>query len=82
MRPSPRLQLASAVASASTPLALLPPIPLYRRILRAHRRHLPLDMRLLGDRYVGAEFRAHRTVDNPAHLVTEPGQNKRTVQMD
>ncbi|KAF3762533.1 ACN9-domain-containing protein [Cryphonectria parasitica EP155] len=26
-------------------------------------------MRLLGDEYVKAEFRAHREVDNPAHLI-------------
>ncbi|KAI0203835.1 ACN9-domain-containing protein [Astrocystis sublimbata] len=51
------------------PLALLPPIPLYRRLLRAHRKYLPQEMRLLGDEYIKAEFRAHRNVDNPAHLV-------------
>lgn len=50
-------------------MALLPPIPLYRRLLRAHRKHLPSEMRVLGDEYIKAEFRAHRTVDNPAHLV-------------
>ncbi|KXH66435.1 ACN9 family protein, partial [Colletotrichum salicis] len=52
-----------------TPMALLPPIPLYRRLLRAHRKHLPSEMRVLGDEYIKAEFRAHRTVDNPAHLI-------------
>jgi len=26
-------------------------------------------MRLLGDEYVKAEFRAHRDVDNPVHLI-------------
>jgi hypothetical protein len=51
------------------PMALLPPIPLYRRLLRAHRKHLPSEMRILGDEYIKAEFRAHRKVDNPAHLV-------------
>ncbi|OLN88671.1 Succinate dehydrogenase assembly factor 3, mitochondrial [Colletotrichum chlorophyti] len=51
------------------PMALLPPIPLYRRLLRAHRKHLPSEMRVLGDEYVKAEFRAHRSVDNPAHLI-------------
>ena len=51
-------------------MALLPPIPLYRRLLRAHRKHLPTDMRVLGDEYIKAEFRAHRKVDNPAHLVS------------
>ncbi|KAF2169723.1 hypothetical protein M409DRAFT_52232 [Zasmidium cellare ATCC 36951] len=51
------------------PLALLPPIPLYRRLLRAHRKHLPKEMRLLGDEYVKSEFRAHRSTDNPVHIV-------------
>ncbi|KAI6779116.1 Acetate non-utilizing protein-like protein [Emericellopsis cladophorae] len=26
-------------------------------------------MRVLGDEYIKAEFRAHRKVDNPAHLI-------------
>ncbi|KAJ3499318.1 hypothetical protein NLG97_g413 [Lecanicillium saksenae] len=51
------------------PMALLPPIPLYRRLLRAHRKFLPSEMRILGDEYIKAEFRAHRKVDNPAHLI-------------
>ncbi|KAI9899565.1 hypothetical protein N3K66_006026 [Trichothecium roseum] len=51
------------------PMALLPPIPLYRRLLRGHRKHLPHEMRVLGDEYVKTEFRAHRKVDNPAHLI-------------
>lgn len=51
------------------PPALLPPIPLYRRLLRAHRKLLPQQMRVLGDEYVKAEFRRHRDVDNPVHIV-------------
>ncbi|EPE26776.1 hypothetical protein GLAREA_02690 [Glarea lozoyensis ATCC 20868] len=51
------------------PLALLPPIPLYRRLLRAHRKCLPREMRLLGDEYIKSEFRAHRDVENPAHII-------------
>lgn len=50
------------------PLALLPPIPLYRRLLRAHRK-LPAESRFLGDKYVKSEFRAHKNVDNPIHIV-------------
>ncbi|EME77735.1 uncharacterized protein MYCFIDRAFT_124976, partial [Pseudocercospora fijiensis CIRAD86] len=50
-------------------IALLPPIPLYRRILRAHRKFLPREMRVLGDEYVKAEFRAHRETENPVHIV-------------
>ncbi|KAH0527623.1 hypothetical protein TsFJ059_002602 [Trichoderma semiorbis] len=66
-------KLASASAMQNglrpKPMALLPPIPLYRRLLRAHRKFLPTEMRLLGDEYIKAEFRAHRNVDNPAHLI-------------
>lgn len=54
------------------PMALLPPIPLYRRLLRSHRKHLPTEMRLLGDEYVKSEFRAHREVENPMHIVRHP----------
>lgn len=54
----------------SAPMALLPPIQLYRRLLRAHRKHLPAEMRLLGDEYVKSEFRAHREVENPMHIVS------------
>ncbi len=72
MRPT-LLRAAEAVAQQGLkrgPTALLPPIPLYRRLLRAHRTHLPAEMRLLGDEYIKAEFRAHRDVDNPAHIVS------------
>jgi hypothetical protein len=55
-------------------VALLPPMHLYRRLLRAHRKHLPAEMRLLGDEYIKAEFRAHKNVDNPAHMVRFPPQ--------
>ncbi|TVY59177.1 Succinate dehydrogenase assembly factor 3, mitochondrial [Lachnellula cervina] len=51
------------------PMALLPPIPLYRRLLRSHRKHLPREMRLLGDEYIKSEFRAHRDVENPVHII-------------
>ncbi|KXN84870.1 Acetate non-utilizing protein 9, mitochondrial [Leucoagaricus sp. SymC.cos] len=47
---------------------LLPPISLYRSILRAHR-NLPKEMRSLGDVYVKSEFRRHREVTNPAHII-------------
>ncbi|KAF2266173.1 ACN9-domain-containing protein [Lojkania enalia] len=50
------------------PMALLPPIPLYRRILRIHRK-LPLEQRLLGDMYAKSEFRAHKNADNPVHII-------------
>ncbi|KAI0366272.1 ACN9-domain-containing protein [Pilatotrama ljubarskyi] len=47
---------------------LLPPLPLYRRILRAHR-NLPCEMRSLGDDYVKAEFRRHKEVTNKVHII-------------
>ncbi|KAI0951409.1 hypothetical protein AcW1_008458 [Taiwanofungus camphoratus] len=47
---------------------LLPPIPLYRRILRAHRT-LPFEMRSLGDVYVRAEFRRHKEISNKVHII-------------
>ncbi|KAI9888468.1 MAG: acetate non-utilizing protein 9 [Vezdaea aestivalis] len=50
-------------------MALLPPIPLYRRLFRAHRHKLPAEMRLLGDKYIKSEFRAHRDVENPVHII-------------
>ncbi|KAL2044855.1 hypothetical protein N7G274_002630 [Stereocaulon virgatum] len=74
MKPSFRL-LANPTTVGSTkglkpaPLALLPPIPLYRRLLRTHRKHLDPRMRLLGDEYVKSEFRAHRNVENPMHII-------------
>jgi len=72
MRPTPRLLATPARLTRGTkpePMALLPPIPLYRRILRCHRKHLPAEMRVLGDQYVKAEFRAHQKIDNPVHIV-------------
>ena len=51
------------------PLALLPPLPLYRRLLRAQRKYLPRRERLLGEEYIKKEFRAHRNVENPIHIV-------------
>lgn len=48
---------------------LLPPLSLYRSILRAHRTKLPQELRYLGDEYVKAEFKAHKDIDNPLHIV-------------
>ena len=53
----PPLRLASTTAH-TTPA----PLSLYRRLLRAHRTHLPPAQRTLGDAYARAEFRAHREV--------------------
>lgn len=75
MRVIPRLRMATPISAGTTKgfklalLALLPPIPLYRRLLRAHRKHLSKEMRLLGDQYIKSEFRAHRNVENPVHIV-------------
>lgn len=56
-------------SSLSEALALLPPLQLYRRILRVHRKKLDPEMRILGDSYLKSEFRAHRNVENPLHIV-------------
>lgn len=48
---------------------LLPPLKLYREILRTHIHKLPPDLRFLGDQYVKAEFKAHQKIDNPLHIV-------------
>ncbi|KAF7350116.1 Cyanate hydratase [Mycena venus] len=48
--------------------ALLPPKPLYRQILRAHRT-LAADLRFMGDGYVKSEFRRHQAVTNPVHII-------------
>ncbi len=76
MRQTACLRFATPVATGSgsgalrrAPLALLPPIPLYRRLLRAHRHKLDPDERILGDQYIRSEFRAHRKVENPVHIV-------------
>ena len=53
----------------SAPLALLPPLPLYRRLLRIHRKKLDPEARLFGDTYLKAEFRRHKDVENPLHIV-------------
>lgn len=74
MRVYSRLLAVATDAGASRPFrpapaALLPPIPLYRRLLRSHRKRLGLEERLLGDMYVKAEFRAHKDIDNPVQIV-------------
>lgn len=77
------LALPSSIGTQSSgmkavPPALLPPIPLYRRILRGHRKYLPREMRLLGDEYVKSEFRAHKDVENPMHIVRTLASIERT----
>ena len=70
------LRLLAALATAPfrpgqrpPPLALLPPIPLYRRLLRIHRKKLGTEERIFGDTYLKAEFRRHRDTENPLHIV-------------
>ncbi|CCD25763.1 Sdh7p NDAI_0F04450 [Naumovozyma dairenensis CBS 421] len=47
---------------------LLPPLSLYRKILRQHRE-LPTLQREMGDQYVKNEFKLHKDIDNPLHIV-------------
>ncbi|KAF9457868.1 hypothetical protein BDZ94DRAFT_1174785 [Collybia nuda] len=72
MRPS-LIMLAKSVSKKPLNLkeasaTLFPPIPLYRRLLRAHRA-LPSDMRMLGDNYIKSEFRLHKDVTNNVHII-------------
>ncbi|KAF8071603.1 hypothetical protein FPV67DRAFT_883713 [Lyophyllum atratum] len=67
------LRLAQSVTAKplnlqETSATLFPPIPLFRRLLRAHRV-LPREMRSLGDEYVKAEFRRHKEVTNPVYII-------------
>ncbi|TFK99484.1 hypothetical protein BDV98DRAFT_571038 [Pterulicium gracile] len=67
------LRLAESITSKpldprAVSATLLPPKPLYRRILRAHRG-LPHDMRSLGDVYIKSEFRLHRKVTEPVYIM-------------
>lgn len=65
MRVSSRL-----LATPAPPkLSVLPPIPLYRRLLRIHRKRLPSEERIMGDLYLKAEFRRHKDIDNPIHII-------------
>jgi hypothetical protein len=50
-------------------LQVLPPIQLYRRLLRAHRKYLPAAARVIGDDYVKSEFRRTKDVENPVHII-------------
>ncbi|KZP00859.1 ACN9-domain-containing protein [Calocera viscosa TUFC12733] len=73
MRPSLLLRYAESISARplnprSVSQSLLPPIPLYRALLRAHRK-LPGEMRGLGDGYVKSEFRRHQTTTNPVHIM-------------
>ncbi|KAK5078425.1 hypothetical protein LTS08_002729 [Lithohypha guttulata] len=74
MKVSARL-LASPVTPRFRPgrsapkLAVLPPIPLYRRLLRIHRKRLGPEERIMGDLYLKAEFRRHKDIDNPIHII-------------
>jgi hypothetical protein len=74
MRQTARLLAAPATApfrpgQRAPAVALLPPIPLYRRLLRIHRKKLGLEERVFGDTYLKAEFRRHRDTENPLHIV-------------
>ncbi|KAF6009888.1 hypothetical protein HII12_003434 [Brettanomyces bruxellensis] len=64
----PAWTAAKKTLSSSKRSPLLPPLKLYREILRAHRK-LPKAQKGLGDEYVRAEFRAHKNIDNPLQIV-------------
>ncbi|CAO3646803.1 unnamed protein product [Cunninghamella echinulata] len=58
----------AARKAAQETKVLLAPLPLYRQILRVHR-NLPPAMRFMGDDYVKFEFRRHKDIDNPVHII-------------
>ncbi|KAJ6160976.1 Succinate dehydrogenase assembly factor 3 [Penicillium chermesinum] len=69
MRIAHRLLMATPASIGSNP-GPPSPLQLYRRILRVHRKLDP-EMRVLGDSYVKKEFRAHKTAENPLHILME-----------
>jgi hypothetical protein len=75
MLATPRLLARHAAGSTrplkrgAPPLNLLPPLPLYRHLLRLHRKKLNSEERIFGDTYLKAEFRRHRDIENPLHIV-------------
>jgi hypothetical protein len=75
MLATPRLLARHAAGSTrplkrgAPPLDLLPPLPLYRHLLRLHRKKLNAEERIFGDTYLKAEFRRHRDIENPLHIV-------------
>jgi len=50
-------------------LQVLPPLKLYRRLLRAHRKYLPPAARVIGDEYVKLEFHRTKDTENPIHII-------------
>lgn len=68
MRPSYILQATRRTIPARPKVLILPPLPLYRQILRAHKL-LPPEQRLLGNEYVKTEFRLHKNMDSPAQII-------------
>ncbi|RMZ75497.1 hypothetical protein DV737_g5270, partial [Chaetothyriales sp. CBS 132003] len=56
-------------SSRSQPISILPPIPLYRALLRLHRRALTPEERVFGDTYLKSEFHRHKSIENPLHIV-------------
>ena len=68
MRPSRLLNATRRKLRPVPKLEILPPLRLYRRLLRAHQL-LPFEQRMLGDSYVKSEFKLHKSVDNPAQII-------------
>ncbi|KAI5968540.1 hypothetical protein CANMA_002285 [Candida margitis] len=69
MRPSLVLRVRPRRPERPNQTPLLPPLKLYRAILRAHVHKLPQELRYLGDQYVKKEFKDHKKIDNPLHVV-------------
>lgn len=60
--------LLAARRTVAPKINILPPLALYKKILRAHRI-LPPEHRVLGDSYVKNEFKLHKDIDNPVQII-------------
>ncbi|AOW02585.1 hypothetical protein B0I72DRAFT_139805 [Yarrowia lipolytica] len=62
-------------------IPLIAPLPLYRQLLRAHRKHLDPDRRSLGDMYIKSEFRLHKDIQDPLQIVGFLSQWQKYLEM-
>ena len=56
------------MSSSAAQAARIRATSLYRSILRAHQRHLPNEMRSIGDAYVKSEFKLHKKASKPEQI--------------
>lgn len=61
--------LSTTRTRARKDIKILLPLVLYKRILECHYKYLPPNQRLLGDEYVKSEFKLHKDITNPLHII-------------